>query len=293
MPLRARPDRLPRTGGGYAQMSTVETQAGAGLRRHEFEFRGKGSEYFGIWIVHLLLTIITLGIYGAWAKVRTWRYFYANTFIGEHALDYHASPVRILIGRLIAIGLLVAYSASMAFTPRAGFFWGPFFLVAFPWLINSSLRFNARNTSYRNVCLNFRGSYWSAIKAYILWPLAAIFSLFTLSPLAKRAQDYFYINNHTFGGRPFHTEFSGWQIYKIFLIAFAIILVPAFLFGSAMSTAFLFVHAGSKPMPQLATGLGLAMFAALMLFYVAIFFVGAYVLAATYNLSLGNMVLDG
>lgn len=35
-----------------------------------FSFSGSGSEYFRIWIVNLLLSIITLGIYSAWAKVR-------------------------------------------------------------------------------------------------------------------------------------------------------------------------------------------------------------------------------
>ena len=32
-------------------------------------FQGKTSEYFGIWIVNLLLSLVTLGIYSAWAKV--------------------------------------------------------------------------------------------------------------------------------------------------------------------------------------------------------------------------------
>lgn len=36
----------------------------------EFRFIGTGTQYFGIWIVNLLLSILTLGIYSAWAKVR-------------------------------------------------------------------------------------------------------------------------------------------------------------------------------------------------------------------------------
>ena len=39
------------------------------------QFNGRGGEFFGIWIVNILLSIITLGIYSAWAKVRTKRYF--------------------------------------------------------------------------------------------------------------------------------------------------------------------------------------------------------------------------
>ena len=38
-------------------------------------FEGKTSEYFGIWIVNLLLSLLTLGIYSAWAKVRRKKYF--------------------------------------------------------------------------------------------------------------------------------------------------------------------------------------------------------------------------
>ena len=42
-------------------------------------FNGNGAEYFGIWIVNLLLSIVTLGIYSAWAKVRRLQYFYRHT----------------------------------------------------------------------------------------------------------------------------------------------------------------------------------------------------------------------
>jgi hypothetical protein len=40
------------------------------------EFTGTAGEYFGIWIVNILLTIVTVGFYSAWAKVRRKRYFY-------------------------------------------------------------------------------------------------------------------------------------------------------------------------------------------------------------------------
>jgi hypothetical protein len=35
-----------------------------------FGFSGSGAEYFRIWIVNLLLTVATFGIYSAWAKTR-------------------------------------------------------------------------------------------------------------------------------------------------------------------------------------------------------------------------------
>ncbi|RYZ95608.1 MAG: DUF898 family protein, partial [Proteobacteria bacterium] len=39
----------------------------AAAPRQTLEFRGQAGEFFRIWIVNTLLTILTLGIYSAWA----------------------------------------------------------------------------------------------------------------------------------------------------------------------------------------------------------------------------------
>ena len=54
-------------------------------------FGGSGFEYFKIWIVNILLTILTLGLYYPWAKVRKNRYFYGNTSLDERNFEYHAT----------------------------------------------------------------------------------------------------------------------------------------------------------------------------------------------------------
>ncbi|HJU25199.1 MAG TPA: DUF898 family protein, partial [Rhodanobacteraceae bacterium] len=61
-----------------------------------FQFRGNAGEYFRIWIVNFALGIITLGIYSAWASVRTRRYFYANTWLAGSPFEYSAKPLPIL-----------------------------------------------------------------------------------------------------------------------------------------------------------------------------------------------------
>ena len=63
-------------------------------------FTASGSEYFRIWISNLLLTLLTLGLYHPWAKVRKLRYFYGNTWVGDHAFDFHGDPKRMLRGTL-------------------------------------------------------------------------------------------------------------------------------------------------------------------------------------------------
>ena len=74
-----------------------------------FEFRATGSEYFRIWIVNLLLTIVTLGIYSAWAKVRRLRYFYGSTLLDGHSFEYHGKPLAILKGRLVVFAVYVVF----------------------------------------------------------------------------------------------------------------------------------------------------------------------------------------
>src|SRR4026207_2339411 len=97
--------------GGAPGISTSETRTASRVPL-PFEFRGNGGEYFRIWIVNLLLTIVTLGIYSAWAKVRRLKYMYRNTQIADSSFDYHGSPVAILKGRLVALVLLIAYNFS-------------------------------------------------------------------------------------------------------------------------------------------------------------------------------------
>ena len=85
------------------------------------QFTGKTREFFGIWIVNVLLIVVTLGLYSPWAKVRSRRYFYGNTVLDNSAFDYTAAPIAILKGYLIALLLLFIYSIAIQFFPAVQF----------------------------------------------------------------------------------------------------------------------------------------------------------------------------
>lgn len=131
------------------------------------EFTGKASEYFGIWITNILLSIVTVGIYSAWAKVRTKKYFAHHTLLADTGFDYHAKPLNILKGRIIAVVLYSIYGlVSQASPLLAVIFLGLVFLAT-PWIILQSMRFNLRNTSHRGLRFNFVGKLGEAVKIYI------------------------------------------------------------------------------------------------------------------------------
>lgn len=274
-------------------MSNEGTLADSARTQHTLEFRGSGGEYFRIWIVNLALTILTLGIYSAWAKVRTTRYLRGNTFLADHSFDYHASPVRILIGRIIALTVLIAYSTTARISPFVAVGWAFVFLFLTPWLVVSSIRFNARNTSYRNVRFNFAGTLGGAARAYILWPFLSVLTLFTTMPLVHRARDYFFINHHTFGGKKFHTQFSGWAIYKIYLLVLAAwfaVLAAAGGFAFAVLIPAGFLNTQTPPKDPATIGVLVAIY-----FIVLFVFLSLQIVlhALTTNLALSNTLLDG
>ena len=147
--------------------------APATVARYPLQFTGSGGEYFRIWIVNLLLTIVTLGIYSAWAKVRKLQYFHRNTRLDGSVFDYHGRPVAILKGRLIALALIVFYNLAFEFNLALGVIAALVFGGALPWLLLQSYKFKLHNSSYRGLRFRFTGE---AREAYLIFglPLAAL-----------------------------------------------------------------------------------------------------------------------
>ncbi len=145
-------------------METTTTSAEPQIK--PFEFHGRAGEFFTIWIVNVALTILTLGIYSAWAKVRTQQYFYGNTILDGVSFRYTANPVKILKGRVIALVLFMLYYFSTTLSPKTGFiiFLGIMLLV--PALLVMSLSFRLRYSMYRNISFNFIKNYGQAYKVF-------------------------------------------------------------------------------------------------------------------------------
>ncbi len=139
-------------------------------------FTGSGGEYFRIWIVNLALTILTLGIYSAWAKVQRLQYFYRNTVAGLTAF-------------LVLVAIL-------------------------PWLLQRSLQFKLANSSYRGLRFQFAGSTGGAYQAYLLWPLAGFITLGLLMPLEHREIKAYQHNHVRFGDAAFAFSAKAGDFYR-------------------------------------------------------------------------------
>lgn len=130
-------------------------------------FSGSGSEYFRIWVVNLLLTIVTVGLYFPWAKVRRLRYFYGNTQVGGHTLDFHGDPWRMLRGFLLVAALVLLYSVAGKVSPTAGFIALLIVAAIWPALFRAGQRFRLANTSWRGMRFRFTGTLAGAYRAML------------------------------------------------------------------------------------------------------------------------------
>jgi uncharacterized membrane protein YjgN (DUF898 family) len=218
-------------GGDQAHPAAAATPA-----RIPFEFNGSGSEYFRIWIVNIMLTLVTLGVYSAWAKVRKKQYFYGNTRLGGAGFEYLAEPMQILKGRALVGGVLLAYWGLSIVLPYVEALFALVFIFLFPALIVRSLAFNAHNSAWRNIRFGFAAGYQDALKVYILWPLLAALTLGILSPYVFYRQKKFLAENSSFGQSRFSFHATWKDYYRIMMTASLLALLAVAVVGLAAFT---------------------------------------------------------
>ncbi|MBC8129858.1 MAG: DUF898 domain-containing protein [Rhizobiaceae bacterium] len=264
---------------------------------HRFSFTGNANEYFGIFIVNLCLTILTLGIYSAWAKVRTQRYFYGSTELDGHRFEYLAEPMQILIGRIIVVAAIAIYSIATQVQPLAILIILPMYLIALPYVINRGLRFNARMTAYRNIRFDWHGTYWRTAWVYLILPFLIVFSAGLLLPFSTRAANRYSAEGHSFGTARLEAAPPIGRYYG----ALGAALVPALAILALLAIVFatrsiwvVDVGAGDAASQIGATTSGFSIFHWFIVSLYFTFFMGAVIYSTRCrNILVNHLVLDG
>lgn len=196
-------------------------------------FTGSGAEYFRIWIVNLAFTILTLGIYSPWAKVRRLQYFHRHTRLGGSGFDFHGKPGAILRGRILALLLLASLEAAYNLDRIAGVALTIPLVATLPWLVMRSIAFRLRNTSWRGIRFRFAPGNADAYRALLWWPLLAIMTLGALAPRAYREFKAFQHGNSHFGRDAFAFHVTTRAVYGVFGQALAMFLLAPLAIGLA------------------------------------------------------------
>jgi uncharacterized membrane protein YjgN (DUF898 family) len=266
---------------------------------HSLTFSGGGAEYFRIWIVNLLLTVATLGIYSAWAKTRRLQYFYRNTQLAGASFDFRGDPKAILRGRILAVVLLAAYHYAFGFSLKVGVVTVALLLAGLPFMMRSALRFRLSNTFYRGLPFGFAGGIKEAYIVYLvpvaifvlpgalvaLMPksplIGVIFLLYLCWPLMHGAMKAYQHKHLMAGDQPAAFGLGTADLAKPYVRAFLIGLGVMVVFGLAVGLS-MYMARGHKPTTFVAfipAILGIA------LAYLYMLLMGPYILVRMNNLA--------
>lgn len=202
-------------------------------RKIPLVFKGRAGEYFRIWIINLALSLATLGIYSAWAKVRRVRYIYGNTYFNDSSFEYLADPRRVLKGRVIAAILIVIWFVIFNWGPLIVARWGTvltiasyaLFVVIAPIFLYKALRFRLFCTAHRGMRFGFSGDLKESFVANGLWLVLGIVSGGLLYPVYVRRRIAFLANNARIGVYRFHFDGGNRVLYKVYALCAGLGLV--------------------------------------------------------------------
>ena len=83
-------------------------------------FHGNGSSLFGIFVINVLLTLLTLGIYYFWGKAKIRRYMHSQTELHNQPVSNHTTGGELCIGWIKAIIIIVTI---VLISEIPSFFW--------------------------------------------------------------------------------------------------------------------------------------------------------------------------
>ena len=279
--------------------SNNQTDAQRLSRTSRVEFSGREGEYFKLWLVNLALSLLTLGIYSAWASVRNNQYLYGHTKIEGQGLRYLANPLQVLKGRLIAFACFALYGVLSNLNPMAALILMVAFIVATPWMIVQGIKFKMKMSAYRNVRFSFEGSYWGALVHFILLPILAVFTLYLAMPWVSKKIDQFVHANIRYAGKPFSVSTEAGQYY---LAVLASVVVSAIAMSLAMALGSIFVDADlAARLPEMfasadtmaSSALILAMFSLMVVYLLLFQLVISIYQGMVRNHLLSSMSIDG
>jgi uncharacterized membrane protein YjgN (DUF898 family) len=244
-----------------------------------FAFTGRTSEYFRIWIVSLALSVLTLGIYSAWGKVRKKRYLFHHTRVAGDGFDFRGTPLAILRGRIIAVVLFggIALGRHVLLELQIGFI--VVLVLLTPWIAVASARFNARNTFYRNVAFDFDGRLGTAVKVFLGFGALAAITLGLAYPWFRARRARFLVEGHRYGGTQFASTVETGDFFLMYLLAtVAVVGTLVALIVATAGLAMAHEPRGGNAQPPV------GFYAMLALFYASYIVVYAFVRARTQNL---------
>lgn len=195
-----------------------------------------GGELFGIYIVNLFLTILTLGVYYFWAKTKVRRYLLSKIEFDGDRFEWHGTGRELLIGWLKAFFLfflpLFLIIGALSFVlddhpagALLGFLIYPIILVLIPVATVGSRRYRLSRTSWRGIRFSFRGRAKPFLKIYVAGFLLTGLTFGIYAPFFWNSVRKYLVEHSYFGNVHFNYDGQGGDLLGRFIRAFLLSIV--------------------------------------------------------------------
>lgn len=198
-------------------------------------FHGSGGTLFGIHIVNVLLTLVTLGVYYFWAKTRVRRYTFGQAEFHGDRFAYHGTGKELLLGFLkaflvfflpvIALSVVRDVLAVDPIVKRVAAFLVSLLLFVFiPVAMVGARRYRLSRTSWRGIRFSFRGTAREFIGIFLKGTLLMGLTLGLYYPFFVTRRQAFMVSHSYFGSERFSFNGRGRELFGGFLLAIVLTL---------------------------------------------------------------------
>jgi uncharacterized membrane protein YjgN (DUF898 family) len=199
-----------------------------------FSFHGTGSELFVIYVVNVLLTIVTFGIYSFWARTKVRNYLWAHTEFDGDRFAYHGTGGELFSGYLRAMGVIILFAfvamvgVPLLLAPVLGeqiaaalavviFYGGVAVLI--PIGTVGGRRYRLNRTSWRGIRFGFHSPIGDFIRLFIGGGILTVLTLSLYLPFHSNNLRQYLVEGARFGSLPMKYDGEGRDLWGPYVIA--------------------------------------------------------------------------
>ena len=183
----------------------------------------------------MLFTLLTLGVYYFWGKVRVRAYLLGGTELEGDRLAYHGTGMELLVGFVKGVAVLFIPVALLTIVPQVygapdvvvSALSGTLYLlglVLVPLAMVGARRYRLSRSSWRGVRFSFRGPARELVGIFVVGTLLTALTLGIYYPVFVTRRQAFMISHSYFGSGRFHFDGRGRELVGPFLLMVVLFL---------------------------------------------------------------------
>ena len=204
-------------------------------------FHGLASTLFGIQIVNLCFTLMTLGVYHFWGRVKVRKYIFSQTAFAEDRFMYHGTGKELYVGFLKAAMVFWVPYLALTSLPKYGDLpsWAvsacSIFAVLILWIfaavaVVGARRYRLSRTSWRGIHFSFHGKVWPFVVIMLKGTALTVATAGAYYPYYQTQRQEFLVAHSRFGNRSFVFDGVGAELASGFvltqLLTFFTVMIP-------------------------------------------------------------------